>query len=290
MILSILMIAGNVVFKKYYSRPVVTDGFDYRAPAASRNKANLTSEITSCNFSVKSYELTFRSQVILSRSLLPKKPEADFLKNSVEEQLKFLYGYFNYGNRHGNEKIFLTSKKIELSNLRTTSAEYPEKIDINEEWTEHPTNIYVENAHEIRKVKKGEQAVAIDYEATLVFRTCGAFPEKKVEILLPKDPFLAYWAIDTSQFIKATYLGSEATINPCSNSSFAEIRKSSWFWYTWDPVSELCKSQIKGSKFYTLATGQVKAREDLSSVPINAGFFSGRKKPGGQCGDGFYEK
>lgn len=270
-VLSVLTISGNIVFKlvgrTHFAKK--TTGLDFEKPFADPKVNNLSEDLTSCQLPVSDVEIKYSGEVILASKNLSGSLSIQEQEDFVRFQLQYLFGYFYLNHQRNKTDLFLSSKTIEIEKMVVTQVKYPQDIRIENQWNEDPTSAYQQAAFNNKFVKQNEPAISIKYNAKIFAKACGSVSDTKIEIILPKDPYLAYWAVPKDKFIPMSYSVYKAILNPCVHPEMAEIKKSRWYWYTWAPAQDQCSQAIKNSKFYDFISGAVSVKNSQSQLASN---------------------
>lgn len=245
--------------------------FDYDQPFVQKITESLSTDITTCQFPVTDVKLEFEAEVVLAERFLTLPLSSELVTEAAQMQLRYLFGYFNLNKESKQKRIFLTSKVPEIKIVSQKSSAYPESLIIDNYWHDEPWNAYLKQAFEKLKLKREEKAVSIKYQAVISAITCGPLYDKKIKITLPKDPYLAYWAVAYRSFIDTKFRSSRAIVNPCADAELAEIKKVKWFWYTWSPANKNCEASISQSRFYNTVYAQVTT--DVAQTKVRPDFF-----------------
>ena len=106
---------------------------------------------------------------------------------------------------------------------------------------------YLKAAFAKQTVAKNARAWKISYTVELDVVACD--PELKklpAEVMMPKDPYLAMWAVPVGQWrsLKNEIDGELETITPCASDDFLYDHDPLYYWYYWDLSSELCQQKL----------------------------------------------
>lgn len=270
--ISVLIVTSNLFYKFWQLQKLTSaprSSFDYAEPTRRLKMPNISDDMTGCQLPVTDVELSFTAHIVLATKYLTSPLNRQTMLEAAQAQSKFLFGYFNLNKRPGQTPLFLSNKEIKIQKLSSKKSAYPIDLTMRNTWNEESDHPYMRNSLKNPVVYKNEPAVIIQYTATVNAKACGEVKEKKIDIIFPKDPFLAYWAIPDKDFSIASYQGSHDRLNPCSNEELVKIKQTNWFWYTWAPSSEKCLSVINHSPFYDRVVAKVSTRNDRHQVKSN---------------------
>ncbi len=185
----------------------------------------------------------YRGHVLLAREFLAKMgdPEAA-IRTSIEHQLRYLWGdYRNDAAAHASMQIALSTEPPEIQIVKRTSQPYGRNLSLA--YRERAERLRIDDAYTQAAVARGhidaaEPALLIDYEIRFRIAACGreVDPPKLAQVLLPPDPWLAYFYVGREHHRPLRYHHDRAVTNPCADDDFADLPHPFYYWYDWLPT------------------------------------------------------
>jgi hypothetical protein len=158
-------------------------------------------------------------------------------KEVAIRQLKFFDGFVDHSSQNGNRLIPHEDKQIEI--LSVKKIKYP--VDIYLDKVAIDTNHYPESFHN-SWFRRGDEALQVTYKATVKTTRCSVSKGYKVdsyEIILPLDPYLAYWNVPKEKRIEVSVSSSyKITTTPCASEIMAELKYPNMYWNVWKPKAK----------------------------------------------------
>ena len=168
----------------------------------------------------------------------------------MEQQLKYIDGLVDYTNHSKARFVPHREKNFEI--LEVKNIGYP--IDIFLDRVQVDSSRYPDEAL-ARWYKKGGNATQVSYLAKVKVTRCKSV-ENKCDLVLPLDPYFAYWYVPKDKRVEMVYGNVKSVTTPCAYKSMAHLRNPSSYWNTWKPGAKDCKGLLKKN----LHVGIFKAR------------------------------
>lgn len=233
----------------------IESSFDLRS--YSKNSSNNFPFSVNCENSKTGY-LEFHGSVIAEKSFSEfNELEADPRRLALY-QLKYVDGLLDHQSHERIRFVPYFEKQVEV--LTVKKIKYP--IDIHLDEIPHDSTLYPRNIMG-STITKGSEALEVTYKARVKVTACSNSKKvlkEKVEIILPLDPYLAYWYIPKDKRVEMTYHPKVKMITtPCSSKVMAQLRLPSMYWNTWKPSAKDC----------TLEHGKHIAQFKAEFIPID---------------------
>lgn len=163
-------------------------------------------------------------------------------KKLVEKQLKFIDGYLD----HLEDKSykFVPHKEKTFSILNIEKVSYPSDFIVDK--IEVDNSLYP-NFILGKHLKKNQEALRVSYKARVKVTKCAkSESNEKLTIILPKDPYLAFWYVPKNSRVLIIQDEAHKTItNPCSNKLMAELKYPNMYWNVWKPLAKESRFDCK---------------------------------------------
>lgn len=211
------------------------------APVARREQLQLIT----CERPAAEYLATLRGRITLHRAFLATGAKEDEeIIQSLKQQLRYLWGHYRTDAAASQElRVVLSSEEPVLIIQKKTAVPYGRDLVID--WKQVGPHLIINDPYTLRaiqagQVRKGDAAVAVDYEARFKLGVCslaqtvGAQPVT-LTVPLPQDPWLFFWHVPARERRPMRYHGIVNTTNPCSDDDFAELPHPFYYWYDWQP-------------------------------------------------------
>lgn len=152
-------------------------------------------------------------------------------ESAIQLQLKYLTNYWLHLNRErGLRYVPLNLAKI--SQIRSSSTSYGKQLFVDA-WKED-SRPYPKGFHRDRQIENMDPAVRLSYFAEISVLKCNDAPSPP--IILPVDPYLAWWSVPASQRKELNYAGHKRRSNPCSTNHAVDVHHPHRYWYVWHPT------------------------------------------------------
>jgi hypothetical protein len=184
--------------------------------------------VTNCSNAQVGY-LNFTSKVLVHEDVLSIKGLKNNHEEIVQAQLRYFDGLVDFD--YSKELRFVPHHEKKIKILSVKNKTYPLEVKVDK-WDagEYPAEFFE------RSYKKGAGALDIEYEAKLKVTQCSKQAKNTYEIVLPLDPYLAYWYVPESQRVNLTFSPEHSMITtPCAATMMAELKHPSMYWNVWKP-------------------------------------------------------
>jgi hypothetical protein len=205
------------------------------SPAPARREALL---FANCPREGGEYTGSYRGRVLLQEAFLA----GDDLRPSIEQQLRYLWGYFrNDAAAHGAMQVTLSAEPPVIEILSRTPVRYGRRLPLPYPTQEERLRIddpYTRRAVARGEVKPDDRALLVTYQIRFKAAICGRDrdPPPALQVPLPRDPWLAYWHVPAANHRPLRYHDSRAVTNPCADDDFADLPHPFYYWYDWLPT------------------------------------------------------
>lgn len=260
----------------------------------SENNRSENENSVSCQGNAFSERVRLSSEFYLSRDLWAevnnhsedktKAPTPEQMKILIADHLRYLQTRWVHIDPQFKLHFSTVSALSEnVISMQVSPSFYPEEMKISKEslrpvfvrTIENGQSLesrYLQAAFDKQEIGKSSRAWKISYTVELDFTSCD--PQQKklpTEIYLPKDPYLAMWAVSSGQWVskKNEIDGKLESITPCASDDFLNDHDPLYYWYYWDLSPVICQQKVAMSLFdkvkvESLAKKEIGAREDLS--------------------------
>lgn len=225
-----------------------------------------------CAKGSKLSNVSFQSTLVLNKNFIEDK---QVFQRAAKKQIQYMAGQF-YNNEMGFHKHVI-STDIEIKVLSKKERKYPFNLKIDNLVTK---KVELFEPYILKAIKKGQtksqdEAVEVKYQAKLKVASCALKNEpvnlEQVQLNLPLDPFLIYWAVPKKDREKTTWRNvSTDYINPCSISELADYNSPGYYWYFWKTDKNAkkfnCHKYLTKNKYINKVKLLVKKSKLTSSV------------------------
>ena len=174
--------------------------------------------------------LDFQGRAIAHGDFLPKNPE-----ELVRDQLKYIDGFVDYIDHSNTRLVPHLEKNFDI--LTVKKIPYPVDVFLDK--------IEVDSSHYPDEVlgkwyKKGAEAMEVTYRAVVKATRCKT-PQESYDLILPLDPYLAYWYVPKDKRVEMAY-GPEkkALTTPCAHRLMVQFKYPNMYWNVWMPRAKAC--------------------------------------------------
>jgi hypothetical protein len=227
-ILILIFVSVSCQKKKLHS-------FDIKNYSKTEKSLNFPLSVNCKNQEVGHF--TFTSRVLVHNRFVEFKKIMEKPKVLVADQLKYLDGYFDNYIGNGIRVVPQFEEKIKI--LSIEKATYPFNIDIKKDQVQ--SKLYSTDRIK-NQFTKGDKALIVKYKATIKVSRCGSdisLKNKTHELILPLDPYLAYWYVPQNKWLLKKFSPQHHLITtPCSSIIMAELKFPSMYWNTWKPKAK----------------------------------------------------
>jgi hypothetical protein len=153
----------------------------------------------------------------------------------VKDQLKFIDGYLDHLDNKNFK--FVPHHQKDFSIVSTQVVKYPTDLVIDKIPVDH--SLYPDSIFE-RPINNGQKALKISYKARVKVTKCSnKRGSENFDIILPKDPYLAFWYVPLKARVLLVQSRKHKSItNPCSNKLMAELKYPNMYWNVWKPLAK----------------------------------------------------
>lgn len=165
-------------------------------------------------------------------------------EEAIREQLKFVRNNFKSGNLREDFLFWnADTDSVKIISINSKDSPYPLHIQVDVQLikAEEAGSSYIISAtSKSQKDLFGLPAEKIEYEVEFTATSCQATQTTKsqIQLVAPKDPYLAFWAVKPKERTHFSWGRESAQLPPCSDSEFADIPFPQYYWYYWDPNKE----------------------------------------------------
>ncbi len=186
------------------------------------------------------YRAELEGTLTLHKAFLgPEEGRDAALRDAVRHQVKYVWGYLRNHPQHRREvKAALSAEEPQVQILSTTDVPYGR--DLTLDWNHIEPHLNIDEPYMQRAVTAGralatDPALAVRYRVAFALALCGKRrgPDSTLTVPLPRDPWLFYWHVPSSQHRTLVYGQSTALTNPCSDDDFADLPHPFYYWYDW---------------------------------------------------------
>ncbi len=249
-----------------------------KAPARTEDRFPVTTQCPDA----REIELSYEASVTLHRDLLP--PDEKALEAAALEQTKFLHGFLSssHNQRIMNHRILITAQKKELRITKKETVPYGSALSVDEALPLHQA--YTKAAQARGSVGPSDPGLKLTYEARLSAIECYATKDTPaaVKIVLPRDPYLAFWALPKSLHQEVIFHREARVTNPCALSAIAHLKNPELYWYTWNPLARPkgldCLGELRGRATVVETTLRMRPVEFNPTHPFELEALKHRKR------------
>jgi hypothetical protein len=190
------------------------------------NTKDSFSLLLNCKNGVDGY-LKFSGSAIAHPDFIELKTLKKTPKLLVREQLKYIYGFLN--NRPYQFKTFLPHQELEIQILSMTEAKYPSNVLTVKGGTRY---------------SKGVIALEVFYKAKIKVTKCKETHQSDeyslTQLILPRDPYLAFWYLLDDRNIQALNTQDKLMRRKplCASKYISELKTTSDYWNYWNPSAK----------------------------------------------------
>lgn len=199
------------------------------------HKFSMVPGILGCEENYKKLEISYESEIVIHGSYFKKEPTDSELESFFIEQTKFLFGTFHDGIPNKNYNFFISNDKPIFEIKKKDISHYG--ADINIDKLDSPRlSDYLKHFYENKiNPKKMDRSYKVNFYTHVNVHFCGNLVPFELSLTFPRDPYLAYWSVDSQdrRLMKNAHLSN--VINPCAHDEFIEIKSPTFFWYSWFP-------------------------------------------------------
>lgn len=217
--------------------------------------------------------LKYKSRALIHHEFVDFYHLSNNAAAAVEKHLKYLNGFFNSQPRAEAAWHNIGAPRFKI--FKTSNSNYGIDGDYDPvaDYVTYPSSF-----QKTRKLRKADKAMTVEYEAeqdVVVCSTKSKLPET-VDLILPRDPYLAFWAVTRGEREDLLYYGIQAVTNPCADHQIVDLTQPSMYWYVWNPTAKGtnrlgkpydCKAKINDA-WTESATAQVLERA-VEAKPID---------------------
>jgi hypothetical protein len=186
--------------------------------------------------------------------------KSDQWKPAILKHIQYSNGFFNYNKDAIKDfKFYLMGDPI-ISDVVEHSTVYGRDLIIDKNVSEN-FSLYPNDLFKKKKINANDKATTISYTAKVPVIKCAdkSRDDSKIRLLLPTDPYLAYWFVPSEKRRDIGYAGTSAIINPCADAEMADLKFPSMYWYVWNPEAYghardakdfKCKNLLKTGRDY----------------------------------------
>ncbi len=200
------------------------------------------------------YSAKLRSKVVLNHKVLKRIPNRQDYQDAIADQLGYLRGvYFNHFRPKGMHLAFANhwrSLAVLSESVQSYGADLV--IDTPKPYPEVPRKEYIDSARQVGKVNFSDLATIVDYEVEIEAIGCSESEQAlalDLAIVLPSDPYLAYWAVPADKRVQRSWRSVSAKVNPCADNEMADLPSPEYYWYFYDPYAEGCAPVIERNAY-----------------------------------------
>ncbi|MCY4645213.1 MAG: hypothetical protein OXB88_11405 [Bacteriovoracales bacterium] len=180
--------------------------------------------------------LEFHGRAITHGDFLPKSP-----REVVRDQLKYIDGFVDHSDH--SKTRFVPHLKKDFEILKVQKISYPVEVYLNKVGVN--PSFYPEKTLE-RWYRKGARATEVTYKAKVKVTRCREAQDHH-DLILPLDPYLAYWYVPKDKWVETTYESpsTKITATPCAHEMIALVKEPSQYWNVWKPQAKKCLGLLK---------------------------------------------
>lgn len=210
------------------------------APVRAAPQGDL--QLVTCARVAGEYQATLAHRMVLHRDLVASgAAEDEEIRQSIKLQIRNLWGYFRATDAGQRAyRMALSGEEPEITIRRKSAGRYGRDLVID--WTETGeqlalTSPYLKRAAARGRVREGDAAILVDYEARFAMAICGQGedPGPSLKAALPDDPWLLFWHVPASERRVMRYHEYESLTTPCGAPDWAELPNPEYYWYDWKP-------------------------------------------------------
>ncbi len=189
------------------------------------------------------YALSFHAPIVLNQRLLdPALPVKTQLEAAIRQQIRYIEGHWHNGQGSAPaQSQVLREESLKLTEIKFKLANYGATLTIDN--IEHPEftldEPYLARAVKLGKTQATDPGIRAEYSATVRVVACapgGAQVQPTVQLALPLDPYLFYWAVAPENRRPIHWRQSSFRVNPCADPEIADLPNPMAFWYFWNPA------------------------------------------------------
>lgn len=220
-------------------------------------------------------------QVILARTLLGKE-NSEKIKTAIKAQLQFT-NHLPLAHEGKWLKYFSASVNPDpmIKILSQEDVSYPFNLTLDGKIED----LYgAKSPYIVAGMKKGilggrDKAILVKYESVISGALCTTVEkwDSSFDIMLPMDPYLAYWMVPPVKRIERSWGAARGRIPPCLNDEFTDIPVPNFTWYFWQPSNAACRTSEEAKKFVYKARVTVTSKQPFIDEEMDIFSSDGKK-------------
>ena len=201
--------------------------------------ANANSTYSGCDQFGSEVNLEFKGEIKLNQKFFNSKNKTE-IEDAIIQQLKYARGYYINLRNQLPYSLTLAANNPQIEILTTEKQNYGQSLKID--YIKHPnvqhSNPYIKKAMSKKWTRENDKALRVTYNLKTTANYCGAKNSlENIKVLLPTDPYLAYWSVLPKNRRLITWRHVSGVINPCANPELADIPDPYYYWYFWNPLN-----------------------------------------------------
>lgn len=220
-----------------------------------------------CNFP-RFDKISFESVAISPLSVASHSSQENAALSIALEQVKFARGYYQLETGRPVRLIPFAESDVKI--LKVDRVPYGQKLLLD-----NVPKLYNSIPQKLvgTFVTESTPALKVTYAVSMEVMTCNETGITDLPLILPRDPYLAYWYLPEQKRMELTFGQTRAKVNPCGHAQIAEMSSPKHYWYVWKPEARQgnvdCRELLREGKEIL----KVKvSRQGMSTSPVDMDF------------------